>query len=999
MKFREQVPVKIQIAILPVISLLGFVGVLLLLYSGMAYQAEVSQNNLARLALTENLQKFQNGMTTLRVSEKNFFVSKNVEDMAAHKKAVDALFTILSDIQNNHDLIITPEQIHEWQAMLNDYQHQYIDAATELSIIGASENMGLRGTMRHAVHIIENRIRDENLVLMRDMLEVRRHEKDFIIRLNDKYFNQWEKSVQVLRKSFNDTKLTVADKTAIDFLLPIYIDSFRTLVEHKRDLIIDGETVDTLSKDILESFNLVRLEAMAHAKTAGQAEFDAERAQFQKITLFALSIGVFTFMVSHWIGNGIRISLQLITQSMTRLTSGDLETNISAIHYSNEIGAMAHAIQGYRENEIWRIVAVRHLDEAKRQTENIIKTMNEALFELDKDGVINMTNPAAGHLLGIPDKDLIGKKLSDFFAKSEDNQQRKLSETARLELFEADLKAQCFENVEEIAPLFDMLAAPLLLVDNKGQLVWGNAKAEKALGCAQVVIAGLHIRSLLPQWLKNDHKKNFEVALDRLSGRMIADGKAMAVRHMNGSEIEMSIGVVSFLIGQEKYFLFICKRDGLDAELGTVTDPEFSCPFGSLELNLDIVRFVLPMETTKTAKDSMVTYSGKTIKVSYSGALLRDDLNCITGAIVTVHDITERTLDEQKILQFKRTLDQSSDQVYLFWPETFEIFYQNRSARDLTGWEIGSGSVKTLMDLNPDFTPEIFQNHLKKLFDSKNKRIIYERTEYRTKRPVEVTIEYVAPEAGTAAYFVKAVRDISERKAAEQAKAEFVSTISHELRTPLTSIKGALGVLDAGVVGAMNEKSRSLVAIALNNSNRLAVLINEILDFEKTEAGKMDYNIEAMDISELVHQAIEANGSYAESYGIRLVSKGAEKLVMVEGDKNRLMQVLTNLISNAAKFSNKGEKVEVSLMPMDDKVRVAVKDTGHGIPMAAQKTIFEKFTQVDSSIQRKKGGTGLGLNIVRKMVKAHGSSIAFESTEGQGSTFYFDLDIIAAAPK
>ena len=152
-----------------------------------------------------------------------------------------------------------------------------------------------------------------------------------------------------------------------------------------------------------------------------------------------------------------------------------------------------------------------------------------------------------------------------------------------------------------------------------------------------------------------------------------------------------------------------------------------------------------------------------------------------------------------------------------------------------------------------------------------------------------------------------------------------------------------------------------------------------------------------MDLSKLIVDSLDANEGYAATYGIRFNARGGDQPIMVNGDKIRLMQVMSNLMSNAAKFSNKGEVVTVSLDRTDSHVRVCVKDTGAGIPKAAQETIFNRFTQADSSDQRKKGGTGLGLNIAKNLVAGHGGKIAFDSVVGQGTTFYFDLEILADA--
>ena len=233
--------------------------------------------------------------------------------------------------------------------------------------------------------------------------------------------------------------------------------------------------------------------------------------------------------------------------------------------------------------------------------------------------------------------------------------------------------------------------------------------------------------------------------------------------------------------------------------------------------------------------------------------------------------------------------------------------------------------------------------------------------------------------------------DISARKESEKAKAEFVSTVSHELRTPLTSIKGSLGLIKSGATGELPDKLQSMLDIAYNNSDRLVLLINDILDMEKIEAGKMDFHIKPVDVQILVNEAIEANKGYGDEHNVKFVRAGLKEQVLIDGDHDRLMQVLSNLMSNAAKFSPEGEQVLVSINRNKDAIRIAVEDKGPGIPEEFRDNIFEKFSQADSSDTRKVGGTGLGRSITKVIVEKHNGTIDFETQTGKGSTFFIDL--------
>lgn len=240
---------------------------------------------------------------------------------------------------------------------------------------------------------------------------------------------------------------------------------------------------------------------------------------------------------------------------------------------------------------------------------------------------------------------------------------------------------------------------------------------------------------------------------------------------------------------------------------------------------------------------------------------------------------------------------------------------------------------------------------------------------------------------------VAVIHDITELKRTEKLKNEFVSIVSHELRTPLTSIRGSLGLLVSGVMGEFSEKASKLLDIANNNCERLLLLINDILDIEKIEAGKMDFQIKPYDLNHLISESIVSNKMYAEKFGVLIDFIQPQSMIQVHVDSGRLMQVLANLISNACKFSPKGEKITVVMKRINSHVRVSVSDNGPGIPEEFQSRIFQKFSQADSSDTRGKGGTGLGLNISKTIIEKLGGTLDFFSRPGDGTTFYFDLPI------
>ena len=237
------------------------------------------------------------------------------------------------------------------------------------------------------------------------------------------------------------------------------------------------------------------------------------------------------------------------------------------------------------------------------------------------------------------------------------------------------------------------------------------------------------------------------------------------------------------------------------------------------------------------------------------------------------------------------------------------------------------------------------------------------------------------------------IRDITARRQTEQLKDEFVATVSHELRTPLTSISGSLGLLVGQWAGKLPESAARLLTIAYTNSKRLARLLNDILDIEKLEAGRVVFNLSKVDMRALVEHAIEDSRGFAESYGVNVRLDGAAVDVDVNADPDRLAQVITNLLSNAVKFSPFGGEVMIAVEKNADDVRVTVRDHGAGVPEDFKSHIFDKFAQADATNSRQKGGTGLGLSIVKQIVERLGGKVGFEDAPGGGATFYVDLPL------
>ena len=254
-------------------------------------------------------------------------------------------------------------------------------------------------------------------------------------------------------------------------------------------------------------------------------------------------------------------------------------------------------------------------------------------------------------------------------------------------------------------------------------------------------------------------------------------------------------------------------------------------------------------------------------------------------------------------------------------------------------------------------------------------------------------VEYVAcplVDEGRTTGIVVAFQDVTERRRLDRMKDEFISTVSHELRTPLTSLRASLGLIAGGVLDGRPEKTAQMLDLAVGNCDRLARLVNDILDFERIGSGRLQLSCASHPAGELLHRAAEVMQASASKAGVRFNIES--DAVNVWADSDRVLQTLTNLIGNSIKFSSHGSEIRLRAHQNGGQmIRMEVHDEGRGIPADKLEIIFERFQQVDASDSRAMGGTGLGLAICRSIVKEHGGEIWAESLAEKGSSFYFTL--------
>ncbi|MCK5336273.1 MAG: HAMP domain-containing histidine kinase [Gammaproteobacteria bacterium] len=236
--------------------------------------------------------------------------------------------------------------------------------------------------------------------------------------------------------------------------------------------------------------------------------------------------------------------------------------------------------------------------------------------------------------------------------------------------------------------------------------------------------------------------------------------------------------------------------------------------------------------------------------------------------------------------------------------------------------------------------------------------------------------------------------EIKRRQKAEAAKDEFLSIVSHELRTPLTAINGAITLINNGVTGELNEKTKSILSIADNNTHKLTLLVNDLLDVQKLESRQMKYRRKLINPIKFVESAVTdiQSGYFPESCSININNSLGNELVFA--DSTRMEQVINNIISNAVKYGSKKDNIDIKLSRKNGYVIIAITDYGDGINENTKDKIFEKFTQTKMTDNRHETGSGLGLYIVKMIIEYHGGKIAYLSTPGKGTTFYIQLPIV-----
>ena len=378
-----------------------------------------------------------------------------------------------------------------------------------------------------------------------------------------------------------------------------------------------------------------------------------------------------------------------------------------------------------------------------------------------------------------------------------------------------------------------------------------------------------------------------------------------------------------------------------------------------------------------------------------------DEIGLLTQSIDHMRNKIQATLDELKNKEkMQRAILESAPDAIITMNKNGIISSFNPGAENIFQYSATEAIGQSVRILMSDDFSEHHDQYVENFKSTKTSQTIGNKRNLEAVRkggeifPVEITIN--AKEIDGELLFTGILRDITERRKIERLKGEFVSTVSHELRTPLTAIKGSLDILTKGLNLELPEQAGNMLEIANRNVERLLTLINDILDTSKLESGEINFIINEIDIGEFLSDSIGINQEYARKHNTLFKCTYCHDGVIVKVDKDRLGQVMSNLLSNAAKYSPENKPVEVYTTIQDNMLTVNVKDYGPGIHTDFQDKVFEKFTQSSSGNTRQVGGTGLGLSISKMIIEKLGGNIGFNTIEGKETIFYFNIPIFQA---
>lgn len=726
----------------------------------------------------------------------------------------------------------------------------------------------------------------------------------------------------------------------------------------------------------------IRLVVVEQSAAALVARLEEHRLQMMVLlVLLAVLALVVAAAFSSWTSRSLQ-QLDALSQNLpARVRSGAIGQPIESLvlEYHNISRSLADVTTTLNQNfdamrsmrdslEVRVAERTDELQDREAFFRDITEAQTDLIYRYRPDDTISYVNPALAGLLGRSQSELIGSRCSDTVAA--EARRALIPDPASLspeqpianresELLDSSGQQRWFRWTDRA--FFDA-DGTIEFIQSTGQDITGRKRAEDALIEKQ---RSLH--------LALDASRAGYYLLDLAEGRADWDERTYEIYGQSPEHFETTMANV----------------------MGTGL-PEDSAMLDRFQALL-----------ASTSHDWHDVYrvraaDGRTRVIEGFGYIVRAEDDTPLKVVGTVVDITERRAAEQALEEAARhtqaILDNIVDGIVTIDIDGTVTSY-NRAAAEIfqsNGDDLLGSKINSLL---PQVSQAPVDMRSSSTFAIGAAPVIAGRHETVGLRedgapfPAEVGISEVSHRGEPV--FIVVVRDITERRRVERLKSEFVATVSHELRTPLTSIAGAIGLLLGGAAGELPASSKQMLELAQRNGERLGELVNDLLDVERLLAGKMRFDLQPHDLGEIVRRTVDEGRAFGERFGVRFAFSEPPAKARVRVDGGRLQQVLTNLLSNGAKFSPSGSTVEVAIRPnpTHHSARVEVRDQGPGVPEEFQKQLFMKFSQADSSDARKRGGAGLGLAISKELIEQMGGTIGFVSTADVGSTFFFELPL------
>ncbi len=422
------------------------------------------------------------------------------------------------------------------------------------------------------------------------------------------------------------------------------------------------------------------------------------------------------------------------------------------------------------------------------------------------------------------------------------------------------------------------------------------------------------------------------------------------------------------------------KEEALGKHIQMIIPKKDKYQYSALIKRLKAGQPIKSFETTRERKD------GQLVDVSLTISLIKNSEGKVTGFSSIGQDITERKKIQDKLKLFSQVIEEAPDGIQI--TDRFgNIIYSNHASKRIYGFSQKEMLGKNVngMNADPKIAEKVIIPALKKCGHWQGELLIKHKKDHTF--PIWLTTSVVRNEAGRVFALVGIIRDITEMKRLEELKKEFLSVAAHELKTPITTLKlmSQAHLLKYKRIGADQLKIEELQLMD-RELDRLTRLINDILDNQRIETGKLNLRFEKINLPPLINEVAEQIKVIYPEY--KIISERMPVKISVVADFDRIKQVLTNLLSNAVKYSPKNSKITIKAQKVGKEVKVSVKDQGLGIPKDKLKLIFDRFYQAK---EKSNGGFGLGLYIAKEIIEMHGGKIWAKSKTGQGSTFFFTL--------